>query len=118
METFWQKALITRQRSYNGIFLKDAEKFKARGGNLILIRCPSSGGTRVRESHELPRKDFWDDLVQQANVKSYHFEDYEQFKNLKCPEWSHLSAKDARYFTTELAKIMIEDKAITNSKNN
>jgi hypothetical protein len=99
-------------------FLKDAKKFKARGGNLILIRCPSSGGIRVRESHALPRKDFWDDLVQQANVKSYHFEDYEQLENLKCPEWSHLSAEDARYFTTELAKIMIADKAITNSKNN
>jgi hypothetical protein len=99
-------------------FLKDAKKFKARGGNLILIRCPSSGGIRVRESHALPRKDFWDDLVQQANVKSYHFEDYEQLENLKCPEWSHLSAEDARYFTTELAKIMIVDKAITNSKNN
>jgi hypothetical protein len=99
-------------------FLKDAEKFKARGGNLILIRCPSSDVLRVRESHALPRKDFWDNLVEQANVNAYHFEDYEQLKNLKCPEWSHLSAEDARYFTTELTKIMIADKAITNSKNN
>ncbi|MFT4831568.1 MAG: hypothetical protein ACI815_001217 [Psychroserpens sp.] len=99
-------------------FLKDAEKFKAKGGNLILIRCPSSGGLRAGENQVLPRKDFWDDLVQQTNVKAYHFEDYEQLKNLKCPEWSHLSAEDARYFTTELAKIMIADKAITNSKNN
>ena len=99
-------------------FLKDAEKFKARGGNLILIRCPSSGGVRAGENHALPRKEFWDKLVQQANVKAYHFEDYEQFKNLKCPEWSHLSAEDARFFTTELAKLMIEDGAITNSKNN
>jgi hypothetical protein len=99
-------------------FLKDAEKFKAKGGKLILIRCPSSGGLRAGENQVLPRKDFWDYLVQQTNVKAYHFEDYEQLKNLKCPEWSHLSAEDARYFTTELAKIMIADKAITNSKNN
>lgn len=99
-------------------FLKDAEKFKARGGKLILIRCPSSDGLRAGENHALPRKDFWDDLVKKANVKAYHFEDYEQFKNLKCPEWSHLSAEDARFFTTELAQIMIADNAITNSKNN
>ncbi len=99
-------------------FLKDAEKFKARGGNLILIRCPSSGGLRVGESHGLPRTEFWDDLVQKANVKAYHFEDYELFKNLKCPEWSHLSAEDARFFTTQLAKMMIADNAIPNSKNN
>jgi len=106
------------KKSTMAFFLKDAEKFKARGGNLILLRCPSSGGVRIGERHGLPRKDFWDDLVKQANVKSYHFEDYEQFKNLKCPEWSHLSAKDARFFTTELAKIMIADKAITNLKTN
>ena len=99
-------------------FLKDAEKFKARGGNLILIRCPSSGGLRAGENQVLPRKYFWDNLVEQTNVQAYHFEDYEQLKHLKCPEWSHLSAEDARYFTTELAKIMIADKAITNTKNN
>jgi hypothetical protein len=99
-------------------FLKDAEKFKAKGGNLILIRCPSSDGLRAGENQVLPRKDFWDDLVEKANVKSYHFEDYEQLKNLKCPEWSHLSVQDARFFTTELAQIMITDQAITNSKNN
>jgi hypothetical protein len=115
---FGKRPSSSNKEATMAFFLKDAKKFKARGGNLILIRCPSSGGIRVRESHALPRKDFWDDLVQQANVKSYHFEDYEQLENLKCPEWSHLSAEDARYFTTELAKIMIADKAITNSKNN
>ena len=99
-------------------FLKDVEKFKAKGGNLVLVRPPSSGGLRVGESHGLPRTEFWDDLVKQANVKSYHFEDYEQFKNLKCPEWSHLSAEDAQYFTTELAKLMLADNTITTSKTN
>ena len=106
------------KESTMAFFLKDAKKFKAKGGNLLLIRCPSSGGTRVGESKALPREDFWDDLVEQANVKAYHFEDYEKLKNLKCPEWSHLSAKDARFFTSELAKIMIEDNAFINPKNN
>lgn len=99
-------------------FLNDVEKFKAKGGNLILVRLPSSGGVRIGESQGLPRTEFWDDLVRQANVKSYHFEDYAQFKNLKCPEWSHLSAEDAQYFTTELAKLMLADNAITTSKTN
>ncbi len=99
-------------------FLKDVEKFKTKGGNLILVRFPSSGGVRIGENHALPRAGFWDDLVQKTNVKAYHFEDYEQFKNLKCPEWSHLSAEGARFFTTELAKLMIADDVITNSKTN
>jgi len=105
------------KKSTMDFFLKDAKKFKARGGNLVLLRCPSSGGYRMGENIVTPRKDFWDDLVKQTNVKSYHFEDYEQFKNLKCPEWSHLSAKDADYFTGELAKIMLADGIIPNSKN-
>ena len=99
-------------------FLKDLEKFKARGGKVILVRCPSSGGLRMGENMGLPRAEFYDDLVQKAQVKSYHFEDYEQFKNLECPEWSHLSANDAKFFTTELVKIMLKDGALTNYKTN
>lgn len=99
-------------------FLKDLEKFKARGGKVILVRCPSSGGVRMGEKMKLPRNDFYDYLVQKAQVKNYHFEDYAQFKNLECPEWSHLSANDAKFFTSELVKIMIKDGALTNYKTN
>ncbi len=99
-------------------FMKDVKTFKERGGNLILIRCPSSGGVRMGEIHGLPRVDFWDDLVKQSNVKAYHFEDYEQLKNLTCPEESHLSSNDAKYFTTELAMIMINDGVLMNFNTN
>lgn len=99
-------------------FLNDLKIFEARGGHVILVRCPSSGGLRVGENMGLPRTEFWDDLVEQAQVKSYHFEDYDQLKGLTCPEESHLSAKDARYFTTELVKIMKSDGALTNLKTN
>ncbi len=99
-------------------FLKDLEKFKARGGKVILVRCPSSGGLRMGENMGLPRAEFYDDLVQKAQVKNYHFEDFEQLKNLECPEWSHLSASDAKFFTTELVKIMIKDGALTSYKTN
>jgi hypothetical protein len=99
-------------------FIKDANTFIERGGNIILLRPPSTGGFRMGEKMGTPRVDFWDDLVKQTKFKAYHFEDYEQFKNLECPEWSHLSASDARFFTTELVKIMIKDGALTNSKIN
>jgi len=99
-------------------FLKDAKKFLSRGGNLILVRFPSSGGSRFAENKFLSRDKFWDELLTQIDVKSYHFEDYKQLKHLTCPEESHLSKEDAEYFTTELAKIMISDNAITNQKIN
>ncbi len=99
-------------------FLKDAKKFIARGGNLILVRCPSSGGGRMGENMFLPRERYWDSLVGLLPVKNYHFEDYDQLKKLTCPEESHLNKSDAEYFTKELANIMIQDKVITNSKTN
>ena len=106
------------KNSTTAYFLKDAEKFIARGGNLILIRPPSSGGTRMGENMFLKREQFWDSLVAILPLKNYHFEDYAQFKNLTCPEESHLSKEDAEYFTKELAQIMIQDKVITNPKTN
>ncbi|PKQ44268.1 hypothetical protein [Confluentibacter flavum] len=99
-------------------FVKDAKKFMARGGNLILLRCPSTGGFRMGENAVSPRKDYWDELVAQTKAKAYHFEDYEQLKYLDCPEWSHLSVKDANYFTKELVKIMKADGALSHSKTN
>jgi len=95
-------------------FLKDATKFLARGGKLILVRCPSSGGTRIGENKFLNRETHWDSLVNLVNAKTYHFEDYDQLKTLTCPEESHLSKKDAEFFTKELAQIMIKDNAISN----
>lgn len=106
------------KESTTNFFIADAKKFMDRGGNLILLRCPSSGWLKGGEDHFLPRTEFWDYLVKASKAKAYYFEDYEQFKNLTCPEWSHLSAPDARYFTTELVKIMKADGALSNSKTN
>ncbi len=110
---FGKSAPPPDKNSTTEYFVKDAEKFITRGGNLILVRPPSSGGTRMAENKFLPREQFWNSLVGILPVKNYHFEDYIQLKNLTCPEESHLSKEDAEYFTKELAQIMIQDQAIT-----
>lgn len=98
-------------------FLKDAKQFLDRGGNLILVRPPSSGGTRMAENKFLSRERFFDSLVGLIpQVKSYHFEDFDALKDLTCPEESHLSKPDADYFTKELVQILLKDQAISNSK--
>jgi len=98
------------------LFLDDLKVFKARGGNVILVRCPSSDFLREHEKKVTPRSEFWDQLVQQAQVKAYHFEDYPQLQNLSIPEWSHLSADDADIFTKELLQIMIKDNVLPEIK--
>lgn len=95
-------------------FLEDLKKFKEKGGNVILLRCPSAGYLRDFETKVTPRDKFWDELVERANVKAYHFEDYPQLQNLTLPEWSHLTADDADYFTREFIKIMKTDGVFTN----
>lgn len=106
------------KESTTKFFAEDAKKFMDRGGNLILLRCPSSGMFKEGETKFLPRSEFWDYLVKTTNAKAYHYEDYEPLKDLTCPEWSHLSAPDAQYFTTELVKIMKADGTLSNSKSN
>ncbi|MCA0133818.1 hypothetical protein [Winogradskyella alexanderae] len=93
-------------------FVELAKKFTARGGNLILLRCPSSGFFKEIEGKGFPRAEYWDQLVEKVGVKAYHYDDYPQFRNLFLPEWSHLATEDAQFFTRELIAIMKEDNAL------
>jgi hypothetical protein len=91
-------------------------KFKERGGKVIFLRCPSSGGNRERERIKIPKADYWDSFLSQTEQVGYHFEDYTTLKDFTCPEESHLFSTDAQVFTKELVKILLEDKQITNHK--
>ena len=70
------------------------------------------------EAKVTPRETFWDELVKESGVPSYHFEDYPQLQGLNLPELSHLSGEDAEFFTTELINIMQKDGVLTNLKTN
>ena len=102
------------KESTTSAFIELAEAFKARGGQIILLRCPSSGLFKEVEAKGMPRATFWDELVQKSGLKAYHYEDYPQFQNLFLPEWSHLATEDARFFTRELITIMKNDNALKN----
>lgn len=99
-------------------FLKDAEKFQARGGKIILLRSPSDGFFADLENMAFARNDFWEELVKKANVPAYHYQDYEDLNGFQTIEWSHLSATDADLFTEIFVNILLKDKIITNLKTN
>ena len=99
-------------------FLKDAKKFRERGGNLILLRCPSTGMFKNGETQFLSRETHYDVLLEKSGAKGYHYADYDALSHFDCPEWSHLSAEDAATFTTELVKIMKNDDALVLPKTN
>lgn len=90
--------------------------FKKRGGNVIFLRCPSSGANRELEHKTIPRTAYWDTLIQQTEAFGYHFEDYPTLNQFICPEQSHLFTPDARVFTKELVNIMIKDDVLNAKK--
>lgn len=120
IQRFW-KGIVTNANmpppdrvSTTNFFIKDARKFMSRGGNLILLRCPSSGFLAEGEKMGLPRAEYWDALVDSLKTPSYHYQDYDQLTGYICPEWSHLKYEDAQQFTKDLVEIMLEDEVITN----
>lgn len=95
--------------------IKYANQFKARGGQIVFVRCPADGFFEI-EKEIAPRASFWDSLLIRSDSRGYHYEDYPQLQNLHLPESSHLSKEDADVFTTELIAIMQKDGLFTNTK--
>ena len=81
-------------------------KIKERGGKVIFVRTPSSGGYGTHEPISYPRKEYYDKLLELTGSPGIHFQDYPETKDLVCPEWSHLSRADAIKYTSSLITIM------------
>jgi hypothetical protein len=87
---------------------KDCDKIKARGGQVLFVRTPSSGPFWMGEQKNFPRTQYWDKLLQETNCPGIHFTDYPAIDHFVCPEWSHLSPKDAIVFTESFVPILEE----------
>ncbi|MBV8391397.1 MAG: hypothetical protein JO080_16445 [Mucilaginibacter sp.] len=88
----------------------DVNKIKARGGDVIFTRTPSSGWFWMAEQHGYPRKAYWDRLLTETGCKGVYFEDYPALAKLTCPELSHLTPGDAKIFTQNLITILEKEK--------
>jgi hypothetical protein len=86
------------------------DKIKARGGNVIFLRTPSSGPYLMGENMGYPREKYFNRLLEVTGCEGIHFADYPATSSLQCPEFSHLSQQDAKIYTTELVRIMHSEK--------
>ena len=84
----------------------DVETIRARGGEVVFLRCPSTGAFREAEAGGFPRERFWDVLLQEADAVGVHFEDHPTLQDVRVPEWSHISASDTDRFTAALIGIL------------
>ncbi|RIA08876.1 hypothetical protein OE09_0700 [Flavobacteriaceae bacterium MAR_2010_72] len=87
-------------------------KFKARGGRVIMVRCPSQNKVREIENSLYPRATYWNALVKEVDAPAYHFEDYSIMNKYKLPEWSHLSTSDAKSFTKDFIDLLKKDNLL------
>ncbi|MEO5561974.1 MAG: hypothetical protein ABIR18_01040 [Chitinophagaceae bacterium] len=97
--------------SINGVIQAvkiSTDKIKARGGQIIFVRTPSSGQMGMGEKMGFPRERYWNKLLEVTGTAGIHFADYPSIDHFICPEWSHLAPGDANIFTRELAKILTE----------
>ena len=78
------------------------DTLRSRGGKIVFVRFPVSGGLKQIEDKRTPRAQTWEPLVQQTGVPGIYFEDFPELASFTCPEWSHLSAGDSVEFTKRL----------------
>ena len=79
-----------------------AQKFRARGGKILFVRLPVTGGLKTLEDQMTPRSQVWDRVIKDTQAPGIYFEDYPELASFTCPEWSHLSAGDSVEFSKRL----------------
>jgi hypothetical protein len=78
------------------------EKIRARGGKIVFVRFPHSGGLKELEDRDTPRSQTWDPLLKMTGAPGIYYSDFPELKDFQCPEWSHLSAGDSVEFSKRL----------------
>src|SRR5438477_450932 len=78
------------------------EKLRARGGKVVFVRLPVTGGLKALEDKTTPRGQTWDPLLQGTGAPGIYFEDFPELAGFNCPQWSHLSAGDSVEFSKRL----------------
>lgn len=78
------------------------EKIRARGGKVVFVRFPHSGGLKELEDKIEPRQQTWDPLLQMTKAPGIYYSDFPDLSGFTCPEWSHLTAGDSVEFSKRL----------------
>jgi hypothetical protein len=81
-------------------------KIRARSGEVMFLRPPSSPEFRKFEDVRAARARVWDALLTAADVRGIHSDDEPAMQGLDLPEYSHLSRACATVFTDAYARAL------------
>lgn len=79
---------------------------RSKGGELVLLRMPTTGEHWSRDNDSAPKELFWDHIADISEILTIHFRDYLALTAFDCPDTSHLDATDAPEFTRSLSQIL------------
>lgn len=96
---------------------RDIDRLRARGVQIVFVRTPASGAVAMGERMGFPREQYWDRILKETTSEGIHYMDYPEMSRFECPEFSHLSPKDAVVFTHQLARILSDEKGWKFRKN-
>lgn len=95
------------QRDHNLAELESlVDKIQARGGQVVFVRFPTTGGLLEWEKENIPRDELWNVYAKSTSAVMVHYEDYPELSKYPCPDFSHLNYQDAGDFSRSLAYII------------
>jgi len=78
------------------------QRLRARGGDVVFLRAPSTGKRWIQEEESHPRAANWDRFARLTTALCIHFQDVQGMRALTCPDESHLDYRDSPQFTRAL----------------
>jgi hypothetical protein len=81
-------------------------KIQKRGGQVILLRLPTTGRHWDLDEKFYPRARYWDPIVASTSAFALHFHDVPGMDVFDFPDTSHLDHRDSQTFTTLLFDYM------------
>jgi hypothetical protein len=86
----------------------DIDRIRARGGEVVWVRPPSTGPILDKERTRFPRDKVWDRLIRETKCFGVHFEDYAEMQHYSLPDWSHLSRSSATTYTRAYVQVLLD----------
>lgn len=90
---------------------RDVGAIRARGGEVVFVRYPSTGHFLEVETRAFPRERFFDVVVDSVDAVGVHFDDHPELQDVTIPEWSHISSRDSPRFTRALIQVLRRELA-------
>lgn len=79
---------------------------RARGGDMVLVRMPTTDEHWELDEKMAPKARFWDRIQEWTGIATIHFLDHPELSRFACPDTSHLDATDAGEFTLRLGRLV------------